>query len=119
MGAMSSADSDPFKVYLHEVQKIPALTKDEEIDLARHVRERDSLADSAGVRLAQANLALVVSIAERHRDAGVPLLRLIQEGNLGLQSALVTFAESASDDFPAHAAACIDDAIVKAIANLL
>ncbi|MGO9094807.1 MAG: sigma factor [Bryobacteraceae bacterium] len=114
---MGSADNDPFKVYLREVQG-PPLTKGEEIDLLRHVRERDSLADSAGVRLIQANLALVVSIAERPRDEGVPLLRLIQEGNLGLGSAVNTFAESGSDDFPAHAAACIEHAIVKAIATL-
>ena len=114
---MSLYDDDPVEVYLHEIGTVPPLTKDEEIDLLQHVRAHDQQAESAGKRLLEANLRLVVSIAERHASAGVHMLNLIQQGNEGLLLALKTFAGSSSDSFSAHAAACIELAILKTIAE--
>jgi RNA polymerase primary sigma factor len=108
---------DPLKVYLHEVGTIQPLTRDEETDLLQHVRTQDEQAELASKRLIEANLSLVVSIAERHSSAGLSMLDLIQEGNLGLQFALTTFPRS-SDTFSVHAATCIEHAISKAITEL-
>ncbi|HYL61870.1 MAG TPA: sigma-70 factor domain-containing protein [Candidatus Methylomirabilis sp.] len=110
-------DDDPVQVYLREVCATPALTRDEEIELSQHVLAHDQQAESAGTRLIEANLAMVVSIAERYRDGGMPLLELIQKGNDGLLLALKTFADNPNESFSAHAAACINDAIAKAIAE--
>jgi RNA polymerase primary sigma factor len=110
-------DDDPVKVYLREVTVFPPMTPNEELDLSLHVRAGDQQAESSGSRLVEANLQLVVSIAERHRDSGVHILDLIQKGNEGLLLALETFADSSSDSFSAHAAICIDCAIAKHIAD--
>ena len=94
------------------------MTPNEELDLSLHVRAGDQQAESSGSRLVEANLQLVVSIAERHRDSGVHILDLIQKGNEGLLLALETFAASSSDRFSAHAAACVDYAIANHVAEL-
>ena len=110
-------DDDPVRVYLREMCGIPVLTKDEEIELSQHVLAHDQQAESAGKRLIEANLATVVSIAERYRDAGMHVLDLIQEGNNGLLLALETFAGNSGESFSTQAATCINDAIAKAIAK--
>ncbi len=110
-------DDDPLKVYLRELHSIPPMTRDEEIDLSQHVRDEGQQAESAGKRLVEANLLLVVSIAERYRNPRVHILDLIKKGNEGLLLALQTFAGSSSDSFSAHAATCIDRAIAKVIAR--
>ncbi|MGO9863567.1 MAG: sigma factor [Terriglobales bacterium] len=56
---------------------------------------------------------LVVSLAQKHSAAGVPMLEILQEGNIGLMNAVRSFAERPIGDFSAHAAACIEDAIKK------
>lgn len=110
-------EDDPVRVYLREMCAIPVLTRDEEIELSQHVLAHDQQAESAGKRLIEANLAMVVSIAEGHRDAGMHVLDLIQKGNDGLLLALETFAGHSSESFSAHAAACIHEAMAKAIAE--
>ena len=77
-------NNDPVRFYLREVCTSPPLTRAEEIELSRHVLARDEQAESAGMRLIEGNLAMVVSIAERHRSAGIHVLDLIQKGNDGL-----------------------------------
>jgi RNA polymerase primary sigma factor len=109
---MDFQTDDPVKVYLHELALIEPLTKDEETSLFQRLRNRDEHAER---RLIESKLSLVVSIAERHSHAAIPMLDLIQEGNLGLFNAVKTFAGSGSEDFSVHAAACIEDAILKAI----
>lgn len=108
-------NDDPVAVYLREVSAIPALTSDQEVELSRHVLDHDQQAESAGKRLIEANLAMVVSIAEGYRDTGVHMLDLIRRGNDGLLVALPTFARGSMENFSAHAAACIHDAIVKGL----
>ncbi len=109
--------NDPLKFYLHELGTIQPLTRDEETDLLRHVRTQDELVESAARRLIEANLSLVVPIAERHSSASLHLLELIEKGNEALLLALKTFNGSSTDSFSAHATACIEDAVLRAIAE--
>src|SRR6266446_7824007 len=80
---------DPEKVYLAEVRKVPPLSPTEEVRCLMHVRAEDQEAESAAKRLVEANLHLVVSIAERYRnDSHLHFLDLIIKGNDGLMGAL-------------------------------
>ena len=79
---------DPVRMYLKEIGKVPLLTADEEIELAKRMEEGD---EEAKRKLAEANLRLVVSIAKRYVGRGMLFLDLIQEGNLGLIKAVEKF----------------------------
>lgn len=70
---------------------------------------------SRGLRLIESQLGLVVSIAQKHLGAVVPMLDLIEEGNIGWMDAVRSFAEKPVGDFAAHAATCIEDAIVNSL----
>ena len=113
----TSFDDDPVQVYLREVAAVPPLTKDQEIELSRHVLANDQQAESAGKSLVEANLAMVVSIAERYPRGNMYLLDLLQRGNDGLLFALKTFSDHPNQSFSAYAAACVDAAIAEAIAE--
>jgi len=114
---MNLQDDDPLEIYVRELATIQPLTKDEESKLCQQLRNQDEQAELAARRLIESKLSLVVSVAERHSSSGIPMLDLIQEGNNGLMTALKAFSESPTDDFSGHAAACIEDAISKAIAE--
>jgi RNA polymerase primary sigma factor len=107
---------DPDGLYLFEVQNIPPLNPDEEIRCLQHVRAGDEQAEPARKRLLEANLHLVVSIAERNRHDRIHFLDLIVKGNDGLMGALQAFGDSGEDSFPAYATACIERAIAEALA---
>ena len=79
---------DPVRMYLKEIGKVPLLTAEEEVDLAKRMADGD---EEAKKRLAEANLRLVVSIAKRYVGRGMLFLDLIQEGNLGLIKAVEKF----------------------------
>ena len=79
---------DPVRMYLKEIGKVPLLTSDEEVELARRMADGD---EEAKKRLTEANLRLVVSIAKRYVGRGMQFLDLIQEGNLGLIKAVEKF----------------------------
>ena len=79
---------DPVRMYLKEIGKVPLLTADEEVELAKRMEEGDV---EAKKKLAEANLRLVVSIAKRYVGRGMLFLDLIQEGNLGLIKAVEKF----------------------------
>jgi RNA polymerase primary sigma factor len=109
--------NDPVAVYVLEASKVEPLTKAEETKLFRelgHSGDWDEQRENVARRLIESQLMLVVSIAEKHSAAGVPLLDLIQEGNIGLMNAVRSFAERPIGNFTAHAAACIEDTITKA-----
>ena len=106
---------DPLAVYLSELHRIPPLSRDEEIDCIKHIRVGDQMAKAAGKRLAEANLLLVVSIAERYRNDHIYMLDLIQKGNDGLLRAVQTLSHSCHDSFSAHATDYIERAIADAI----
>src|SRR6202035_77795 len=83
---------DPVQVYLRETGKVPLLTRSEEIDLARLMLSgKPEEAEAAKVQLVEANLRLVVPVAERYANGPVHLLELIQEGNNGLLKAAEVF----------------------------
>src|SRR3954452_1997274 len=106
---------DPVQVYIRAMCTAPALTRDEELELSQHLLAHDEHAESSGQRLIEANLGTVVAIAQSYRDSGVHVLDLIQEGNLALLFALRTFADNSDQEFSNHAAACVKNAMSKAI----
>ncbi len=105
---------DPVRMYLKEIGKVPLLTAEEEIDLARRMEEGD---EEAKKRLAEANLRLVVSIAKRYVGRGMLFLDLIQEGNLGLIKAVEKFDYRKGYKFSTYATWWIRQAITRAIAD--
>ena len=105
---------DPVRMYLKEIGKVPLLSAEEEIDLARRMSEGD---ESAKKRLAEANLRLVVSIAKRYVGRGMLFLDLIQEGNLGLIKAVEKFDYQNGFKFSTYATWWIRQAITRAIAD--
>lgn len=109
--------NDPLTFYLRELSTISPLTRDEESELLQHVRSHDELAESAAKRLIEANLSLVVSIAERHSPSRVPTLDIVEKGNGGLLLALQEFTTDSGESFSAYAAPYIEHAILKAITD--
>ncbi|MDO4307307.1 MAG: RNA polymerase sigma factor RpoD [Eubacteriales bacterium] len=105
---------DPVRMYLKEIGKVPLLTADEEIELAKRMELGD---ESAKKRLAEANLRLVVSIAKRYVGRGMLFLDLIQEGNLGLIKAVEKFDYRKGYKFSTYATWWIRQAITRAIAD--
>jgi DNA-directed RNA polymerase sigma subunit (sigma70/sigma32) len=110
-------DDDPVQVYLREMAAVPQLTQDQEVELSRHVLANDQQAESAGQTLIEANLAMVVSIAQRYPRGNMHILDLIQRGNEGLLCALQTLPDHPNQSFSAYAAACVETAVAKAIAD--
>lgn len=105
---------DPVRMYLKEIGKIPLLTGDEEIKLAKRMQDGD---EEAKKKLAEANLRLVVSIAKRYVGRGMLFLDLIQEGNLGLMKAVEKFDYEKGFKFSTYATWWIRQAITRAIAD--
>ena len=106
---------DPEGLYLSEVLKVPPLNPDEEIRCLQHVRGGGEQAETATKRLVEANLHLVVSIAERNRNDRIHFLDLIVKGNDGLMGAVQAFGDSGEDSFSAYAKACIEHTIAEAL----
>jgi len=112
------AVDDPVKIYLKEIGRVPLLSGDEEIKLAKLMAEGTPLeAKRAKQRLSEANLRLVVSIAKKYVGRGMQFLDLIQEGNLGLIKAVEKFDHSKGFKFSTYATWWIRQAITRAIAD--
>ncbi len=105
---------DPVRMYLKEIGKVPLLTADEEIDLAKRIEEGDK---DAKKKLTEANLRLVVSIAKKYVGRGMLFLDLIQEGNLGLIKAVEKFDYRKGYKFSTYATWWIRQPITRAIAD--
>ena len=105
---------DPVRMYLKEIGKVPLLSAEEEIELAKRMELGD---EEAKKRLAEANLRLVVSIAKRYVGRGMLFLDLIQEGNLGLIKAVEKFDYRKGYKFSTYATWWIRQAITRAIAD--
>jgi len=108
------AVNDPVRMYLKEIGKIPLLTSEEEVELAKMIEENS---EEARRRLAEANLRLVVSIAKKYVGRGMLFLDLIQEGNLGLIKAVEKFDYRKGYKFSTYATWWIRQAITRAIAD--
>lgn len=110
----SIAVDDPVRMYLKEIGKVPLLSADEEIALAKRMEKGD---EEAKKRLCEANLRLVVSIAKRYVGRGMLFLDLIQEGNLGLIKAVDKFDYTKGYKFSTYATWWIRQAITRSIAD--
>ncbi len=105
---------DPVKMYLKDIGRVPLLSADDEIELAKKMQEGD---EEAKKQLSEANLRLVVSIAKRYVGRGMLFLDLIQEGNLGLMKAVDKFDYQKGFKFSTYATWWIRQAITRAIAD--
>nr|WP_243110051.1 RNA polymerase sigma factor RpoD [Clostridium sp. E02] len=105
---------DPVRMYLKEIGKVPLLTSEEEIELAKRIELGE---EEAKQRLTEANLRLVVSIAKRYVGRGMQFLDLIQEGNLGLIKAVEKFEYRKGYKFSTYATWWIRQAITRSIAD--
>lgn len=105
---------DPVRMYLREIGRIPLLTFEEELDLAKRILEGD---EEAKQKLAESNLRLVVSIAKKYVGRGMLFLDLIQEGNMGLIKAVEKFDYTKGFKFSTYATWWIRQAITRAIAD--
>ena len=111
------AVDDPVRMYLKEIGKVPLLTADEEIELAKKMELGGEEGEEAKKRLCEANLRLVVSIAKRYVGRGMLFLDLIQEGNLGLIKAVDKFDYRKGYKFSTYATWWIRQAITRSIAD--
>lgn len=106
---------DSVKIYLQQIGKIPLLTLEEEVEIAKKIQETDS--KTAKEKLVNANLRLVVSIAKKYIGRGLSFLDLIQEGNLGLMRAAEKFDYTKGYKFSTYATWWIQQAITRGIAD--
>jgi len=112
--SVKTPTSDPVRLYLKEMGKVPLLTAVEEVSLAKRIERGD---ERAKRQLIESNLRLVVSIAKRHVGRGMPLLDLIQEGNLGLIRAVEKFDYRRGFKFSTYATWWIRQAITRGLAD--
>jgi RNA polymerase primary sigma factor len=113
-GELAETTTDALRLFLNEIAEFPLLSADEEIQLARRIEQGDR---AARERMINSNLRLVVAMARRYGDYGVPLLDLIQEGILGLIHAVERFDWRRGYRFSTYATWWIRHAIRRAIAN--
>lgn len=111
---LDDVSDDSVRLYLREIGKIPLLSAEEEMDLARRIVEGDKKAKD---EMAEANMRLVVSIAKRYSGRGLDFLDLIQEGNTGLLRAVEKFDPDKGFKFSTYATWWIRQAITRAIAD--
>ncbi|MCF7812760.1 RNA polymerase sigma factor RpoD [Candidatus Gracilibacteria bacterium] len=111
---LSEISNDSVRMYLNEIGRIPLLTAEEEVSLAKRIEMGDL---SAKQKLAESNLRLVVSIAKRYIGRGLPFLDLMQEGNFGLLRAVEKFDYRKGFKFSTYATWWIRQAITRAIAD--
>lgn len=111
---LAEISNDSVRMYLNEIGRIPLLSADEEVSLAKRIEMGDL---SAKQKLAESNLRLVVSIAKRYIGRGLPFLDLMQEGNLGLLRAVEKFDYRKGFKFSTYATWWIRQAITRAIAD--
>jgi RNA polymerase primary sigma factor len=106
--------TDPIRSYLKDIKEIPLLTAKQEVELAKKIRRGDS---NAKKQMTLSNLRLVINIAKRYSHLGVPLLDLIEEGNLGLMKAVTKYNPKKGFRFSTYGAWWIRQYITRAIAN--
>ncbi len=108
---------NPMEVYLNEVGKVPPMDCEREIECVRHIRSHDDRADLAEKELIEANLALVVAIAQRLCCKHIYILDLIQTGNDALLNAVQAFAQSSAEGFSSFATPVVEKAILHHVAT--
>ena len=111
----SQIADDSVKIYLQQIGRIPLLSSEEELEVAKEIKEKNS--QEAKEKLVNANLRLVVSIAKKYIGRGLSFLDLIQEGNLGLMRAAEKFDYTKGYKFSTYATWWIQQAITRGIAD--
>jgi RNA polymerase primary sigma factor len=111
---ITNRESQSIDKYLHEISKVDLITAQEEVELAKRIREGDQIALE---KLTKANLRFVVSVAKQYQGQGLPLNDLINEGNLGLVKAAQKFDETRGFKFISYAVWWIRQSILQAIAE--
>ena len=109
---MMNSDDNILSMYLKEINKIPLLTREEEVELATKAAKGDKAAKD---KIVQANLRFVVNVAKKYQNHGLDLVDLISEGNIGLMTAIERFDVSKGYHFISYAVWWIRQAILKAI----
>ena len=109
-----TADKEPLRIYLEEIDKIPLLTPEEEIDFAKKTKAGNK---AARRKMIKSNLRLVINIAKRYTHLGLPLSDLIEEGNLGLIKAVTKYNVKKGYRFSTYASWWIKQGITRAISN--
>ncbi len=110
-------DRTPMKIYLKQIEDIPLLTADQEIDLAQKVQSHSRGAVQARHRMIRSNLRLVISIAKRYSNMGLSFSDLVEEGNVGLMRAVEKFNPDRGYRFSTYASWWIKQAIMRALSN--
>ncbi len=121
-GAASADDArgfeqSPLQIYLKQIEKIPLLTPQDEIDLSKKIRSATRGSKEARHRMIQSNLRLVISIAKRYANMGLPFSDLIEEGNIGLMRAVDKFNYKRGYRFSTYASWWIKQAIMRSLSN--
>jgi len=110
-------DRTPMKIYLSQIENIPLLTPEEEIDLAQKIQAMNAGSEAARERMIRSNLRLVISIAKRYSNMGLSFSDLVEEGNIGLMRAVEKFNPERGYRFSTYASWWIKQAIMRALSN--
>jgi len=116
-GSESTLNQTPMSIYLKQIEKIPLLTPQEEVDLAKKMRTKVSGALKARHKMIKSNLRLVISIAKRYTNLGLSFSDLVEEGNIGLMRAVDKFNWKKGYRFSTYASWWIKQAIMRALSN--
>ena len=110
-------DKTAMRIYLQQIEKIPLLTPEEEVELAKKVNSNSAASREARERMIRSNLRLVISIAKRYTNIGLPFSDLVEEGNIGLMRAVDKFNYRKGYRFSTYASWWIKQAIMRALSN--
>jgi RNA polymerase primary sigma factor len=110
-------DKTPMKIYLQQIEKIPLLTPDQEISLAKDVARGRETGKHAREKMIRSNLRLVISIAKRYANLGLPFSDLVEEGNIGLMRAVDKFNYKKGYRFSTYASWWIKQAMMRSLSN--
>ena len=110
-------EQSPLQIYLKQIEKIPLLTPQDEVDLSKKIRSETRGSKEARHRMIQSNLRLVISIAKRYANMGLPFSDLIEEGNIGLMRAVYKFNYKRGYRFSTYASWWIKQAIMRSLSN--
>ncbi|MBI4368585.1 MAG: RNA polymerase sigma factor RpoD/SigA [Candidatus Omnitrophica bacterium] len=117
IGEEATLDKTPMRIYLQQIEKIPLLTPEEEIALAKQINLNLAGAKEAREKMIRSNLRLVISIAKRYANLGLPFSDLVEEGNIGLMRAVDKFSYRKGYRFSTYASWWIKQGIMRALSN--
>lgn len=110
-------DKTPMRIYLQQIEHIPLLTPEEEVSLAKAIDDDSAESKAARTKMIRSNLRLVISIAKRYANIGLPFSDLVEEGNIGLMRAVDKFDYKKGYRFSTYASWWIKQAIMRALSN--